>query len=83
MNRLEMRQKLGLSDSASGKQVDNAAIREWCEGGAALLDAMHQLHLLKESTRWVGGDAPIEASIRSLGIVRERMLDHLHDKGPA
>lgn len=83
MNRLEMRQKLGLSDSTSGKQVDNAAIRKWCEGGDQLLDAMHQLHLLKESTRWVGGDAPIESAIRSLGIIRERMLDHLHDKEPA
>lgn len=72
----EIKAALGLREGASGRQVENAAIRDWCVGGDDLLDAMEKVNRLATRLRERGlaGQDEAQEALESLRVLRDIML---------
>lgn len=78
----EIKAALGLRSGASGRQVENAAIRAWCVGGDDLLDSMERVNRLatRLSERGLAGQDEAQAALENLRILREVMLSVVRSK---
>ena len=78
----EIKAALGLRDGASGRQVENAAIRAWCVGGDDLLDAMEKANRLHQRLRErnLAGQREAERALDELRELRELMLEVVRRK---
>lgn len=78
----EIKAALGLREGASGRQVENAAIRAWCVGGDDLLDAMELVNRLaaRLRERKLAGQDEAQAALERLKMLREVMLSVVRSK---
>lgn len=77
MTNREIKAALGMRDGASGRQVENAAIRAWCVGGEDILDALRLLHrsCIRSRERGLTRQAELsQKAIELLSEIRENML---------
>lgn len=78
----EIKSDLGLRDGASGRQVENAAIRAWCVGGDDLLDSMEIVNRLATRLRErnLAGQDEAQLALERLRVLREVMLSVVRSK---
>jgi hypothetical protein len=78
----EIKAALGLRDGASGRQVENAAIRAWCVGGDDLLDSMEKVNRLASRLceRGIAGQDEANEALNQLRILRDVMLTFVRNK---
>lgn len=77
----QIKTALGLRDSASSRQVENAAIRAWVAGGNELLDALELANRVNETLQ-MRGDVESSNSrklLRLLKSCRDQMLESIRE----
>jgi hypothetical protein len=75
----QIKTALGLRDGASGRQVENAAIREWIAGGHELLDSLELANRLNERLHDQPESSDSRQLLRLLKSCRDQMLQQVRD----